>query len=354
MSRFLAPSQAGLTPYTPGEQPRGRDFLKLNTNESPYPPPLAVVEAAAAEAERLQLYPDPACTALRAAAARHYGVEPEQVLAGNGSDEVLYFVLRAFCDAGRPLARPDVTYGCYAVWCGLLGVPERVIPLREDFTLDPADWRGLGCTIVIANPNAPTGLALTPQQVETILRANPDSAVIIDEAYVDFGAQSCVPLTRRYDNLLVVQTFSKSRQMAGARLGLAIGDAALIADLERVRCSLNPYNVNRMTQAAGVAALERAGYFREMCRQIVDTRTWTAAALAARGFELTASVANFLFVRTGRMPAGRLYRALRRKGVLVRWFDAPRTADWLRITVGTQEQMELLLRKIDEILKEEG
>ena len=352
MSRFLVPSQASLRPYTPGEQPRAGRILKLNTNESPYPPCQAVLDAIQDEARRLHLYPDPACTALRQAAAAWYCVEPDQVLAGNGSDEVLFFALRAFCDETRPLAHPDVTYGCYAVWCGLLHIPERIIPLRPDFTLDPADCRLPGTTLVIANPNAPTGLALTPAQIEGILAADPDRVVIVDEAYVDFGAASCVPLTRQYDNLLVVQTFSKSRQMAGARLGFAIGCRALIADLERVRSSLNPYNVNRMTQAAGIAAFQRVSYFREICRQVAETRDWTADQLAARGFELTDSAANFLFARTDQMAGRALYQALRYKGVLVRWFDGPRTADWLRITVGTKEQMEALLAAIDEILKE--
>ena len=353
MSRFLVPSQASLRPYTPGEQPRAGRILKLNTNENPYPPCQAVLDAIQDEAHRLHLYPDPACTALRQAAAAWYCVEPDQVLAGNGSDEVLFFALRAFCDETRPLAHPDVTYGCYAVWCGLLHIPERIIPLRPDFTLDPADCRLPGTTLVIANPNAPTGLALTPAQIEGILAADPDRVVIVDEAYVDFGAASCVPLTRQYDNLLVVQTFSKSRQMAGARLGFALGSPELIADLERVRNSLNPYNVNRMTQAAGIASLQCENYFRETCRQVIETREWTAAELRARGFTVTDSKANFLYVRTPKRRSRVLFRDLRQRAVLVRYFDAPRTEHWLRITVGTKEQMEVLLARLDKILKED-
>ena len=352
MSRYLTPRMQDLTPYTPGDIPRKRNVLKLNTNENPYPPPAAVLEAIRHASEDLQLYPDPCCLALRRAAAEYYGLEPDQVMAGNGSDENLFFALRAFCDEDHPLARPDVTYGCYGVWCDLMHIPQQIIPLEKDLTLDPARYHGLGVTIVIANPNAPTGLALPAAAIGEIAAANPNNVVIVDEAYVDFGAESCVPLIREHENLLVVQTFSKSRQMAGARLGFAIGCRALIADLERVRSSLNPYNVNRMTQAAGIAAFQRVSYFREICRQVAETRDWTAAQLAARGFELTDSAANFLFARTDQMAGRALYQALRYKGVLVRWFDGPRTADWLRITVGTKEQMEALLAAIDEILKE--
>ena len=350
MSRFLSPPLSHLEPYTPGEQPQDRSYVKLNTNESPYPPAPAVLEAIQKETGRLQLYPDPACAALRQKAAAYYGLEPDQIMAGNGSDENLFFALRAFCDENHPLAHADITYGCYTVWCGLLHIPEDIIPLEADFSLDPIQYHGRKETIVIANPNAPTGLALPPEAIGAIADANPDNVVIVDEAYVDFGAQSCVPLIASHDNLLVVQTFSKSRQMAGARLGLTMGNRELIADMERVRSSLNPYNINRMTLAAGIAALESTGYFNETRHQIMETRAWTAGELARRGFELTHSQTNFLFARTDRMEGGTLYQALRDKGVLVRHFSAPRISDWLRITVGTMEQMETLLNKLDEIL----
>ena len=350
MSRFLSPTLSHLEPYTPGEQPQDRSYVKLNTNESPYPPAPAVLEAIQKETGRLQLYPDPACAALRQKAAAYYGLEPDQIMAGNGSDENLFFALRAFCDEKHPLAHADITYGCYTVWCGLLHIPEDIIPLEADFSLDPMKYHGRKETIVIANPNAPTGLALPPEAIGAIADANPDNVVIVDEAYVDFGAQSCVPLIASHDNLLVVQTFSKSRQMAGARLGLTMGNRELIADMERVRSSLNPYNINRMTLAAGIAALESTGYFNETRHQIMETRAWTAGELARRGFELTHSQTNFLFARTDRMEGGTLYQALRDKGVLVRHFSAPRISDWLRITVGTMEQMETLLNKLDEIL----
>ena len=352
MSRYLSPTLQDLVPYPPGDIPRRRAVLKLNTNENPYPPPTPVIEAVRRVADRLQLYPDPNCLKLRQAAAEYYELEPDQIMAGNGSDENLFFALRAFCDAGRPLARPDVTYGCYGVWCGLMHIPQHIIPLEKDFTLDPARYYDLNETIVIANPNAPTGLALPPEAIGEIAARNPDGVVIVDEAYVDFGARSCVPLIRDHENLLVVQTFSKSRQMAGARLGFAMGNKELIADLERVRNSLNPYNVNQMTQAAGIASLQCEGYFRETCRQVIETREWAAQELVRRGFVVTDSRANFLFARTPKMLSRVLFRELRQRAVLVRYFDEPRTEHWLRITVGTKEQMEILLQRLDKILKE--
>ena len=352
MSRYLSPTLQDLVPYTPGDIPRRRSVLKLNTNENPYPPPTPVIEAVRRVADRLQLYPDPNCLKLRQAAAEYYELEPDQIMAGNGSDENLFFALRAFCDAGRPLARPDVTYGCYGVWCGLMHIPQHIIPLEKDFTLDPARYYDLNETIVIANPNAPTGLALPPEAIGEIAARNPDGVVIVDEAYVDFGARSCVPLIRDHENLLVVQTFSKSRQMAGARLGFAMGNKELIADLERVRNSLNPYNVNQMTQAAGIASLQCEGYFRETCRQVIETREWAAQELVRRGFVVTDSRANFLFARTPKMLSRVLFLERRQRAVLVRYFDEPRTEHWLRSTVGTKEQMEILLQRLDKILKE--
>lgn len=352
MSRYLTPTLAGLSPYTPGEQPQDQQYIKLNTNESPYPPSPAVVAAVnAAEVEKLRLYSDPACAQLLAAAAEYHGLSPDEIMPGNGSDENLFFALRAFCDEQHPLAYADVTYGCYSVWCNLMHIPSHILPLEEDFSIDPAKYYGLNETIVIANPNAPTGLALPRSAIEGILKANPNNVVIVDEAYVDFGGESCVPLIHQYDNLLVVQTFSKSRQLAGARLGLAMGNAALIADLNRVKFSLNPYNINRLTLKAGEAALKDTAYFDATRQKIMDTRAWTAKELANRGFSLTDSRSNFLFARTDRMEGGALYRALKEKGILVRHFDSPRIADYLRITIGTQAQMEALIKALDEILE---
>ena len=352
MSRYLTPTLAGLSPYTPGEQPQDQQYIKLNTNESPYPPSPAVVAAVnAAEVEKLRLYSDPACAQLLAAAAEYHGLSPDEIMPGNGSDENLFFALRAFCDEQHPLAYADVTYGCYSVWCNLMHIPSHILPLEADFSIDPTKYYGLNETIVIANPNAPTGLALPRSAIEGILKANPNNVVIVDEAYVDFGGESCVPLIHQYDNLLVVQTFSKSRQLAGARLGLAMGNAALIAALNRVKFSLNPYNINRLTLKAGEAALKDTAYFDATRQKIMDTRAWTAKELANRGFSLTDSRSNFLFARTDRMEGGALYRALKEKGILVRHFDSPRIADYLRITIGTQAQMEALIKALDEILE---
>ena len=353
MSRYLSPKLESVTPYTPGEQPQDQQYIKLNTNESPYLPSPAVVAAVSEhEVEKLRLYSDPACTDLLRMAAAHFGLKPEQIMPGNGSDENLFFALRAFCDADQPLAYADITYGCYGVWCGLMHIPSRIIPLREDFTLDPADYYGLNTTIVLANPNAPTGLALPRSAIEGILQANPDHVVIVDEAYVDFGGESCVPLIDRYENLLVVQTFSKSRQLAGARLGLAMGNAKLIADLNRVKFSLNPYNINRLTLKAGQAALEDTAYFDTTRAAIVETRSWTRQQLEARGFTVLDSRSNFLFARTARQDGGTLYRKLKENGVLVRHFDAPRIHSWLRITIGTPAQMQALLAALDKILED--
>ena len=353
MSRFLSPTLAAVTPYTPGEQPQDQQYIKLNTNESPYLPSPAVVAAVSeAEVEKLRLYSDPACADLLRSAAVHFGLQPEQIMPGNGSDENLFFALRAFCDEDHPLAYADITYGCYGVWCGLMHIPSRIIPLREDFTLDPADYYGLNTTIVLANPNAPTGLALPRSAIEGILQANPDHVVIVDEAYVDFGGESCVPLIDRYENLLVVQTFSKSRQLAGARLGLAMGNAKLIADLNRVKFSLNPYNINRLTLKAGQAALEDTAYFDTTRAAIVETRSWTRQQLEARGFTVLDSRSNFLFARTARQDGGTLYRKLKENGVLVRHFDAQRIHSWLRITIGTPAQMQALLAALDKILED--
>ena len=352
MSRFLSPRLDTVTPYTPGEQPQDQQYIKLNTNESPYPPSPAVLEAVSrAEVEKLRLYSDPACAELLNAAAKHFGLQPDQIMPGNGSDENLFFALRAFCDEEHPLAYADITYGCYGVWCGLMHIPSRIIPLREDFTLDPADYYGLNTTIVLANPNAPTGLALPRSAIEGILKANPDHVVIVDEAYVDFGGESCVPLIDRYENLLVVQTFSKSRQLAGARLGLAMGSAKLIADLNRVKFSLNPYNINRLTLKAGQAALEDTAYFEKTRAAIMDTRAWTMQQLTDRGFTVLDSRTNFVFASTGRINGGELYKELKKNGILVRHFDAPRIENWLRITIGTPEQMQALMDAVDKILE---
>ncbi len=350
MSRFFTKSLSALQPYTPGEQPQDMQYIKLNTNESPFPPAPGVMEAiGAAEVAKLYLYSDPDCKALIAAIAKRFGLLPSQVTVGNGSDEVLWFALRAFCDEQTPLAYSDITYGCYKTWCSMMNVPSKILPLQEDFSVDTGLYRELKCTVMVTNPNAPTGLCLPLSEIETILQANPDNVVIVDEAYVDFGGHSAVSLIDKYDNLLVVQTCSKSRSLAGARLGFAMGHPDLIADLNRIKFSFNPYNVNRLTCLAGIAAMEDEEYFRRCTEAVAATRERTAEALKQMGFKLTDSKANFLFAESGQIPGGELYRKLKEKGILVRHFDKPRLENRLRITVGSDEQMDALLTALREL-----
>ncbi len=353
MSRYLSPKQSALVPYTPGEQPRERTYIKLNTNESPFPPSDNAIKAATETAGKLNLYSDPTCKALTEAIANLYGVDPAQVVCTNGSDEVLDFAFQAFCDDNTPAVFPDITYGFYPVFAARNHVPYETIPLKDDFTIDIKDYCGIGKTIFIANPNAPTGIALTVSEIEQIVASNPDNVVVVDEAYVDFGAESCVPLTGKYDNLLVTQTFSKSRSMAGARLGFGIGNAKLIADLHTIRYSTNPYNVNSMTMAAGVGVLSDENYTRRNCQTVMDNRSYTVRELQKRGFEMTDSCANFLFAKHPALDGGKLYEKLKEMGILVRHFTAPRISDYNRITIGTKAEMDALISAIDQILMED-
>ena len=352
MSRFFSKKYAALTPYTPGEQPRDRRYVKLNTNESPFPPSPRAQAYAKEAAESLQLYSDPNCTALVETAARYYGVGKDEILFTNGSDDVLNFVFMAFCDEDHPAAFPDISYGFYSVFATLNHVPYITVPLRQDFSLCAEDYVGLNRTVVIANPNAPTGMAISLAEIEKILKGNPDNVVVIDEAYVDFGAESAVPLIKKYDNLLVVQTFSKSRSLAGGRLGFCIGCPQLIADLNTLRYSTNPYNINRMTMAAGIGAIEDDDYFRANCAAIQKNRAWTEAQLQALGFRVLPSKANFLFAAHERLDGGTLYGALKERGVLVRYFNKERLSPFVRITVGSEEQMTCLIQTIQKILEE--
>ena len=352
MSKFFTERFAALTPYTPGEQPQERSYIKLNTNESPYPPSPGVLAAVTEEAKRLQLYSDPESRQLTDVLAARYGVKREQVLVGNGSDELLNFAFMAYCDETHPALFADITYGFYPVFAELNRLPYIEVPLHEDLSLDPEDYADLNGTVFIANPNAPTGMALSRSRIEEMLKSRPDRVHVIDEAYVDFGAESVLPLVDRYDNLLVIQTFSKSRSMAGARLGFAIGQPALIRDLDTLKYSTNPYNVNRMTSAAGIAALREDAYYAENAARIAETRSRTVSALRGLGFEVTDSLSNFLFARSDRIDGGTLYRALKERGILVRHFEKPRISDYVRITIGTGEQMEALIRETAEILQE--
>ena len=352
MSKFFSKKYEKLIPYTPGEQPQDMQYIKLNTNESPFPPHPAVAQAVAGEVDKLRLYSDPDSRVLTALLAQQMGVDPDQVMLTNGSDDVLNFAFMAFCDQDHPAIFPDITYGFYKVFAEVNGIPYTQIPLKEDFAVDIADYCNAGKTIFIANPNAPTGIALTRNQVEEIVKSNPDNVVVIDEAYVDFGGESAVPLLSKYDNLLVVQTFSKSRSMAGARLGMAIGSKAIIGDLNTLRYSTNPYNINRMTAAAGVATLQNSDYTAKNCKTIMENRTWTVNALKKLGFTLTDSKANFLFAKHPSIDGKDLYQKLKQRGILVRHFDKARISDYVRITVGTAEEMQALITTIGEILEE--
>ena len=351
MSRFLSDRFAALDAYVPGEQPVDMQYIKLNTNESPYPPAPGVIAALCEnETQKLNLYPNPDGTRLLDKLADFYGVNRENVIIGNGSDELLAFAFLAYCDKTRGVVFPDITYGFYPVYAGLYGVAYEQIPLKDDFTIDPAEYFNAGKTVVIANPNAPTGAALPLRDIEAIVKNNRGCIVLIDEAYVDFGAASAIPLTHEYDNLVVTHTYSKSRSMAGARLAFAIGQAPIIEDLNKMKYSFNPYNVNRMTQLAGEAALEEDAYYQEMRSKIADTRTFTEGRLKEIGFSMTESSANFVFARYPGIGGYDLYYALKEKGILVRHFDKPRISDYLRITIGTKEQMEALIAAIEGII----
>ena len=354
MSRFLSNKYAALEPYTPGEQPKTRVLTKLNTNESPFPPMPEIVEAVKKEAEILQLYPDPDCTGLREAIAGVYNVDPDMVICSNGSDETLYFAFMAYCDNNVPAVFPALSYGFYPVFADITGIDCRQIPLKDDFSIDPEDYYDAGGTVFLANPNAPTGIALSTSQIEEILKHNPDNVVVIDEAYADFGTESSVPLTAKYDNLLVIQTFSKSRSMAGMRLGFGIGSRELIADLNALRYSTNPYNVDRLAIAAGIASLEHDEVNRAHCRAIIENREYTVKGLKALGFEMTDSTANFIFVRHPEVSGGEIFSKLRERGVIIRHWDKPEIADYNRITIGSKEQMDILLREVSEVLREAG
>lgn len=351
MSRFLNPRYQNLEVYTPGEQPQNQVYTKLNTNESPYPPAPEVVAAIDAQQVRnLRLYSDPECKPLIAKLAQVYGLSPAQVFVSNGSDDILNFAFMAFSGQPGRAAFPDVTYGFYQVFADLHQVTATVIPLQEDFSIRVEDYLNLNQMIVLANPNAQVGRALPRSEMERIIAANPDHVVVVDEAYVDFGAESCVPLIDQYPNLLVVQTFSKSRSLAGARLGYALGSAELIADLNRIKYSTNPYNVNRLTMAAGVAALEAQDYYAENCKKIQKTRAWTVQALEEMGFTVVPSQANFILAAHHNADGGYIYQALKRRGILVRHFTAPRIANFNRITIGSQEQMALLVNTLGELV----
>ena len=342
-----------LVPYTPGEQPQDKKYIKLNTNESPFPPSDKALASVSGILNRLMRYPDPECSVLDEKFAKTVGVAKDEVMAVNGSDEILNFAFAAFCDKEKEAVFPDITYGFYEVFADYNGVPYRKIPLGEDFRVNPADYFHANATVFLANPNAPTGIALTLSEVEEIVKNNPENIVVIDEAYVDFGGESALPLVREYDNLLVVGTMSKSRSLAGARLGFGFGCRELIKDLNIIKYSTNPYNINRMTEAAGIGALRDADYFRNNCIEIVKIREWTTEILESLDFFVLPSCANFVFAKHKSVPGYEIYRRLREKGVLIRHFDTPLLKDYNRISIGSREQMETLAKKLKEILETE-
>ena len=354
MSRFMSPRFVGLEAYTPGEQPRDQQYVKLNTNESPYPPSPEVLDRISkAEVELLNLYPDPTGKVLKEKLAALYGVEAKNVFLSNGSDDILNFAFMAFCDGERGAAFPEISYGFYPVYADLYHVDCKKIPLKEDFGVDYRDYCGIGRMVVIANPNAPTGMEISLAEIEASLKTNPDNIVVIDEAYVDFGGTSCVDFIKKYDNLLVVQTFSKSRSMAGARLGFAIANEAIIEDLEKIKYSTNPYNINRLTLAAGEAAVDSNAYYMENAKKIAQTRELTTAKLREMGFTVLDSVANFIFAKSNALSGKVVYEELKKKGVLVRYFGKAKIEDFVRITIGTPEQMNVMFEKLAEILQEQ-
>ena len=347
-----------VVPYVAGEQPGDPDIIKLNTNECPYPPAPGVAEAlrqASENAARLRLYPDMDASSLVRALADRYGVLPEQIFVGVGSDDVLSMSFLSFFTEGagdsRPLLFPDITYSFYDVWAQLYRIPYRCVPLKEDFTIDPEDYIAQPCRgIIFPNPNAPTGAQLPQEDVERIVASHPDGIVIVDEAYVDFGAASALPLLEKYDNLLVVQTFSKSRAMAGARIGFAIGNPELIGYLKDVKFSFNSYTMSLPAILAGTAAVKDERYFDEMTGRIIRTRERFKKQLKDLGFEFPDSEANFVFVRYPGLSGQALFDALRKKKILVRHWNKPRIEDYLRITIGTEEQMDTVAAALREIV----
>ncbi len=352
MSNFVNEKIKNLTAYVPGEQPKEKKYIKLNTNESPFPPSKKAIKLAKSEIKNCKLYPDPDCKDLVLEIAKKYSVKPENVILSNGSDEVLNFAFIAYCDKDTPAVFPDVTYGFYKVFAGVNGVPYKEIPLKADFSIDVLDYLNQKGVIFIANPNAPTGLCLPLDKIEEILSKNASKVVVIDEAYVDFGGESAVKLINKYENLLVTQTFSKSRSMAGARLGFGIASEKIINDLNTVKYSTNPYNVNRVTCKMGLGSIKDDKYFQKNCKKIIKNREFLTQELIKLGFTLTDSKTNFVFCKHKTVCGETLYIKLKEKGVLVRRFNTEKISEYLRITVGDKKQVNFLIKALKEIIGE--
>ncbi|EPM5528597.1 hisC [Acinetobacter baumannii] len=348
--RFWSPEVRELEPYVPGEQPKIQNLLKLNTNENPYPPSPKVVEAVQAvlheQADALRLYPDPDATVLKQAIAKQQNIDISQVFVGNGSDEVLAHIFKAFFLQDEPILYPDITYSFYPVYSQFFGTKTKEIPLNENFEIDVRDYTQPNGGVIITNPNAPTSIALSLAEIEQVLQANPDRVVVIDEAYVDFGAESAVSLINRYENLVVCQTTSKSRSLAGLRVGFAIAQSHLIAALEAVKNSFNSYPIDRFAIAAAVASFEDQTYFEEQCQKVITSREKLVRDLTELGFNVLPSKANFIFATHSQHDAGQLAQKLREQGIIVRYFNKPRINQFLRITVGTDEQNARLVQTL--------
>ncbi len=350
MSRFFSKKYDKLVPYVPGEQPQDKKYIKLNTNESPFPPSPIAQRLAREAAGDLRLYCDPDAKGLLEAASNYYGVSKDKLVFSNGSDDLINFAVMAFCDDEHPATFPDVTYGFYSVACTLNNVPFVTKPLKDDFSIDVNDYVGCGMTVLLSNPNAQVGLALPLSDVEKIIASNPDNVVVVDEAYVDFGAESAYRLVDKYDNLLVLHTLSKSRSLAGGRLGVGIGSKGLIADINTLRYSTNPYNVNRMTQAAGIGAFNDVEYFEKNRKTIMETRAFTKAELEKLGFTVTDSKSNFVLAGSSDIAGRELYLKLKDRGILIRHLDMPRIENYNRITIGSLDEMKALIAEIKDIL----
>ncbi|MEO8492732.1 histidinol-phosphate transaminase [Pseudomonas sp.] len=350
MSRFWSPFVKDLVPYVPGEQPKLTKLVKLNTNENPYgPSPKALAAMHAELNDNLRLYPDPNSDLLKQAVARYYGIDAGKVFLGNGSDEVLAHIFHGLFQHDLPLLFPDISYSFYPVYCGLYGIKSDPVPLDEHFQIRVADYARPNGGIIFPNPNAPTGCVLALDAVEQILKANPDSVVVVDEAYIDFGGETAISLVDRYPNLLVTQTLSKSRSLAGLRVGLAVGHPDLIEALERVKNSFNSYPLDRLAIVGAAAAFEDREYFEKTCQLVIDSRNTVVAQLEAKGFEVLPSAANFIFARHPQHDAAGLAARLREKGVIVRHFKQERIAQFLRISIGTPEQNQALIEGLGEL-----
>ena len=352
MSKFLINDIKTLTPYVPGEQPKTRKFIKLNTNESPFPPCNEVISAINEKSGSLNLYSDPTASSLTTTASEFFKVKPQNIIFGNGSDEILFFIFKAFFSQNNPLIFPEFTYGFYEVFASLLKIDYKKIPLNNDFSINLSDYIGVNKGIVIANPNAPTGIALTKTEVEKIVASNPNNVVVIDEAYVDFGGETCIPLINKYNNLIIVRTFSKSASLAGGRLGFAIANEELIADLNLIKYSINPYNVNALTLSAGEATILNYTYYDKNCKTIIKNREYLTEKLTELGFSVLNSRANFIFAKNNKISGESLYNSLKERGILVRYFSNEKIKDFVRITIGTITELNQLISEIKDIIKD--